>query len=161
MLIKIICWFWGVIKMVYWLSSELLKHFDIYHHLGGDICNSTWALPCDKLWRARVGQVVGYMVLRIRNEMVDMKNCTLKSSYVVSTRCCLGVLIETYYVFFFKLRTMSDILSNPSFEFGEFHVIIIVDCILCWILDHIYLCLDYVFFFWVCALLGTLLPLTN
>lgn len=39
------------------------------------------------------------MILRIRNEIVDMKNCTLKSSYVVSTKCCLGVLIETYYVF--------------------------------------------------------------
>lgn len=65
--------------------------------------------------------------------MVDMKNCTLKSSYVVSTRCCLGVhgvLIETYYVFI-ELRTMSDVLSNPSFEVGEFHVIIIVDHILC------------------------------
>lgn len=70
------------------------------------------------------------MILRIRNEMVDMKNCTLKSSYVVSTRCCLGVLIETYCVFI-KLRTMSDILSNPSFEVGEFHVIIIVDHMLC------------------------------
>lgn len=34
-------------------------------------------------------------------------------------------------MFLFKLGTVSEILSNPSSEVGEFHVIIIVDHSLC------------------------------